>query len=100
MLWMGMGGHRSLLMVMVWVWIQIRRQMLGSASYPPNYGPPPDVVCCVGECGGVQCTHGLLLPLPASSGQDKAAVLCPPFGQSKPSQAKPLKEATKVASCT
>jgi hypothetical protein len=26
-----MGGHRSLLMVMVWVWVQIRRKMLGSA---------------------------------------------------------------------
>jgi hypothetical protein len=26
----GMGGHRSLLMVMVWVWVQIRRKMLGS----------------------------------------------------------------------
>ena len=30
MLWMGMGGHRSMLMVMVWVWAQIRRKMLGS----------------------------------------------------------------------
>ena len=26
MLWVGMGGHRSLLMVMVWVWVQIRRK--------------------------------------------------------------------------
>ena len=25
-----MGGHRSLLMVMVWVWVQILRKMLGS----------------------------------------------------------------------
>ena len=31
-----MGGHRSLLMVMVWVWIQIRRKMLGSASNQVN----------------------------------------------------------------
>ena len=30
MLWMGMGGHRSLLMVMVWIWVQIRWKMLGS----------------------------------------------------------------------
>ena len=30
MLWMGMGGHRSLLMGMVWVWVQIRGKMLGS----------------------------------------------------------------------
>ena len=29
MLWVGIGGHRSLLMVVVWVWIQIRRKMLG-----------------------------------------------------------------------
>jgi len=28
-----MGGHRSLLMVMVWVRVQIRRKMLGSAIY-------------------------------------------------------------------
>ena len=27
-----MGGHRSLLMVMVWVWVQIRRKMLGYAG--------------------------------------------------------------------
>ena len=32
MLWVGVGGHRSLLMGMVWVWVQIRRKMLGSAS--------------------------------------------------------------------
>ena len=51
MLWVGMGGHRSLLMViMVWVWVQIRRKMLGSgvqsnilcllnkASYIPKEG--------------------------------------------------------------
>jgi hypothetical protein len=31
MLWVGMGGHKSLLMVMVWV--QIRRKMLGSVTY-------------------------------------------------------------------
>jgi hypothetical protein len=30
--WVGMGGHRSLLMVMVWVWVQIRRKMLGFAG--------------------------------------------------------------------
>jgi hypothetical protein len=30
MLWVGMGGHRSLLMGMVWVWVQTRRTMLGS----------------------------------------------------------------------
>jgi hypothetical protein len=28
--WVCMGGHKSLLMVMVWVWVQIRRKMLGS----------------------------------------------------------------------
>jgi hypothetical protein len=33
MLWVGMGGHRSLLMGMVWVWIQTRRTMLGSDAY-------------------------------------------------------------------
>ena len=37
MIWMGMGGdmggHRSMLMVMDWVWVQIRRKMLGSAMY-------------------------------------------------------------------
>jgi hypothetical protein len=33
MLWVNMGGHRSLLMVMVWVWIQIRRKMLGSGVF-------------------------------------------------------------------
>ena len=26
------GGHRSLLMSMVWVWVQIRRKMLGSSN--------------------------------------------------------------------
>jgi TM2 domain-containing membrane protein YozV len=26
MLWVGMGGHMSLLMGMVWVWVQIRRK--------------------------------------------------------------------------
>ena len=26
MLWVGMGGHRSLLMDVVWVWVQIRRK--------------------------------------------------------------------------
>jgi hypothetical protein len=30
MLWVGMGGHRSLLMIMVWIWVQTRRKMLGS----------------------------------------------------------------------
>ena len=30
MLWVSVGGHRSLLMGMVWVWVQIRRKMLGS----------------------------------------------------------------------
>ena len=30
MMWVDMGGHRSVLMVMVWVWVQIRRKMLGS----------------------------------------------------------------------
>jgi hypothetical protein len=33
MLWVGMGGHKSLLMVMVWVWGQIRRKMLGSDGH-------------------------------------------------------------------
>ena len=33
MLWVGMGGHRSLLMGMVWVWVQIRRKMLGSDEF-------------------------------------------------------------------
>jgi hypothetical protein len=33
MLWVGMGGHRALQMVMVWVWVQFRRRMLGSASH-------------------------------------------------------------------
>jgi hypothetical protein len=33
MLWVGMGGHRALQMVMVWVWIQFRRRMLGSAKH-------------------------------------------------------------------
>jgi len=28
-----MGGHRSLLMVMVWAWVQIRRKMLGSDGH-------------------------------------------------------------------
>jgi hypothetical protein len=28
----GMGGHRLLRIIMVWVWVQIRRKMLGSAS--------------------------------------------------------------------
>jgi hypothetical protein len=32
MLWVGMGGHRSLLMGMVWVWVQTRRTMLGFAT--------------------------------------------------------------------
>jgi hypothetical protein len=38
MLWVGMGEHRSLLMVMVmvWVWVQTRRKMLGSAKDPIN----------------------------------------------------------------
>jgi hypothetical protein len=31
MLWVGMGGHRSLTMVMVWVWVQIQRKMPFSA---------------------------------------------------------------------
>jgi hypothetical protein len=31
MLWVGTGGHRSLLMGMVWIWVQSRRKMLGSA---------------------------------------------------------------------
>jgi len=28
--WMDMGGHRSLLMVIVWIWVKIQRKMLGS----------------------------------------------------------------------
>jgi hypothetical protein len=28
-----MGGHRSLLMAMVWVWVQIRRKMSGSGMW-------------------------------------------------------------------
>jgi hypothetical protein len=39
MLWMGIGEHRSLLMVMVWVGVQIRRKMLG-------YG----VDCTISQC--------------------------------------------------
>ena len=31
--WVGMGGLRSLLMGMVWVWVQFRRKVLGSVSY-------------------------------------------------------------------
>ena len=31
MLWR-MGGHRSFLMGMVWVWVQTRRKMLGSGD--------------------------------------------------------------------
>ena len=27
-----MGGHRSLVMIMVWAWVQIQRKMLGSGS--------------------------------------------------------------------
>jgi len=37
-----MGGHRSPLMGMVWVWVQIRRKMLGSGGYwlvPTNSKP-------------------------------------------------------------
>ena len=30
MLWVGMGGHRLMHMVMVRAWVQIRREMLGS----------------------------------------------------------------------
>ena len=26
MLWVGVGGHRSLLICMVWVWVQIQRK--------------------------------------------------------------------------
>jgi hypothetical protein len=33
-----MDGHRSLLMGMVWVWVQIRRKMLGSAYKYPSEG--------------------------------------------------------------
>ena len=33
MLWVGVGGHRSLLMGMVWV--QIQRKMLDSDSHTP-----------------------------------------------------------------
>ena len=32
MLLVGVGGHRSLLMGMAWVWVQIRRKMLGSVD--------------------------------------------------------------------
>jgi hypothetical protein len=38
-----MGGHRSLLMVMVWVWVQIRRKMLGFANYARSH-PREDTV--------------------------------------------------------
>jgi hypothetical protein len=31
--WVGMGGHRSLVVVMVWVWVQIWRKMLDYASH-------------------------------------------------------------------
>ena len=30
MLWVGVGGHKSLLMGMFWVWVENRRKMLGS----------------------------------------------------------------------
>jgi hypothetical protein len=40
MLWVGTDGHRLLLMVTVWVWVQIRRKMLGSAllKFSPMIG--------------------------------------------------------------
>ena len=46
MLWVGMSGHRSLLMGMVWVWVQLERKMLGSDKLPPQahgvlYNLPP-----------------------------------------------------------
>jgi hypothetical protein len=34
-----MGGHRLLLMGMVWVWVQIRSKMLGSGVKPPKAKP-------------------------------------------------------------
>ena len=37
MLWVGMGEHRSLMMVMVYVWVQIRRKMLGSGAFKICY---------------------------------------------------------------
>jgi hypothetical protein len=41
--WMGtyhaMGGHRSLLMVMIWAWVQVRRKMLGSGVRYPYIRP-------------------------------------------------------------
>jgi len=67
MLWVGMGGHRSLLMVMVWV--QIRRKMLGSDTdttyIRPPWAPKPMMdmgcwwatyccCCCLSQVAGVQ----------------------------------------------
>ena len=37
MLWVGMDGHRSPLMGMVWVWVQIQRKMLGSVGHQPDH---------------------------------------------------------------
>jgi hypothetical protein len=57
MLWVGTGGHRSLLMGMVWVWVQIRRKMLGSAGEAHSYissgaaiGGSRFLVVCVPRC--------------------------------------------------
>ena len=33
-----MGGHRLLLMGMVWVWVQLERKMLGSGGYSIDIG--------------------------------------------------------------
>ena len=36
MLWVGVGGHRSLLMGMVWVWVQIKRKNVGLCHLSPE----------------------------------------------------------------
>ena len=58
MLWMGMGGHRSLLMGVVWVWVQIRRQCwtlitifhmdMASVTRVPHYLLWPTLQRCPG----------------------------------------------------
>jgi hypothetical protein len=54
MLGMGMGGHRSLMMGMVWVCVQIRRKMLGSANHDP-INPKSFFLTVLGHI----CTMGL-----------------------------------------
>jgi hypothetical protein len=50
-----MGGHRSLLMGMVWEWVQIRRKMLGSDE---NQGPSELSAIALGSCAkGTSSSH-------------------------------------------